>query len=58
MVACARRFLQYEGRKLTNATLERAMPGFLICEQDGPLVTLTMNQPEQRNPEKRSPRFT
>jgi enoyl-CoA hydratase/carnithine racemase len=26
------------------------MPDFLIYEQDGPLVTLTMNQPEQRNP--------
>ena len=26
------------------------MPEFLIYEQDGPLVTLTMNQPEQRNP--------
>ena len=26
------------------------MPNFLIYEQDGPLVTLTMNQPEQRNP--------
>ena len=26
------------------------MPEFLIFEQDGPLVILTMNQPEQRNP--------
>lgn len=26
------------------------MPNFLIYEQEGPLVTLTMNQPEQRNP--------
>jgi enoyl-CoA hydratase/carnithine racemase len=26
------------------------MPDFLIYEQDGPLVTLTMNQPERRNP--------
>ena len=26
------------------------MPDFLIYEQDGSLVTLTMNQPEQRNP--------
>jgi enoyl-CoA hydratase/carnithine racemase len=26
------------------------MPDFLIFEQDGPLVTLTMNQPERRNP--------
>jgi enoyl-CoA hydratase/carnithine racemase len=26
------------------------MSDFLIYEQDGPLVTLTMNQPEQRNP--------
>lgn len=26
------------------------MPDFLIYEQHGPLVTLTMNQPEQRNP--------
>ena len=26
------------------------MPDFLIYEQDGPVVTLTMNQPEQRNP--------
>ena len=26
------------------------MPDFLIYQQDGPLVTLTMNQPEQRNP--------
>jgi enoyl-CoA hydratase/carnithine racemase len=26
------------------------MTDFLIYEQDGPLVTLTMNQPEQRNP--------
>ena len=26
------------------------MPEFLIYAQDGPLVTLTMNQPEQRNP--------
>ena len=26
------------------------MADFLIYEQDGPLVTLTMNQPEQRNP--------
>ncbi len=26
------------------------MPDFLIFEQDGPVVTLTMNQPEQRNP--------
>lgn len=26
------------------------MSNFLIYEQDGPLVTLTMNQPEQRNP--------
>jgi enoyl-CoA hydratase/carnithine racemase len=26
------------------------MPDFLIYEQDGPLVTLTMNRPEQRNP--------
>ena len=26
------------------------MPDFSIYEQDGPLVTLTMNQPEQRNP--------
>lgn len=26
------------------------MTDFLRCEQDGPLVTLTMNQPEQRNP--------
>ena len=26
------------------------MPDFLIYEQDGPLVILTMNQPEQRNP--------
>ena len=26
------------------------MTDFLVCEQDGPLVTLTMNQPEQRNP--------
>ena len=26
------------------------MPDFLIYEQDGPIVTLTMNQPEQRNP--------
>jgi enoyl-CoA hydratase/carnithine racemase len=26
------------------------MPDFLIVEQDGPVVTLTMNQPEQRNP--------
>lgn len=26
------------------------MPEFLLYEQDGPIVTLTMNQPEQRNP--------
>lgn len=26
------------------------MPEFLIYEQDGPIVTLTMNQPERRNP--------
>ncbi|MDQ6685424.1 MAG: enoyl-CoA hydratase, partial [Pseudomonadota bacterium] len=26
------------------------MADFLIYEQDGALVTLTMNQPEQRNP--------
>lgn len=26
------------------------MSNFLIYEQDGPVVTLTMNQPEQRNP--------
>ena len=26
------------------------MPDFLIIEKDGPVVTLTMNQPEQRNP--------
>ena len=26
------------------------MSNFLIYEQDGPLVTLTMDQPEQRNP--------
>ena len=26
------------------------MPPFLIYEQQGPVVTLTMNQPEQRNP--------
>jgi enoyl-CoA hydratase/carnithine racemase len=26
------------------------MPDFLIYEQDGPLVTLTMNQPDRRNP--------
>jgi enoyl-CoA hydratase/carnithine racemase len=26
------------------------MPDFLIYEQDGPVVRLTMNQPEQRNP--------
>lgn len=26
------------------------MPDFLLYEQDGPVVTLTMNQPEQRNP--------
>ncbi|HEX7113878.1 MAG TPA: crotonase/enoyl-CoA hydratase family protein [Steroidobacter sp.] len=26
------------------------MPDFLVCEQDGPVVTLTMNQPERRNP--------
>lgn len=26
------------------------MPDFLLYEQDGPTVTLTMNQPEQRNP--------
>jgi len=26
------------------------MPDFLIYEQDGPVVTLTMNQPERRNP--------
>ena len=26
------------------------MPDFLICERDGPVVTLIMNQPEQRNP--------
>src|SRR6185369_15182071 len=26
------------------------MSNFLIYAQDGPLVTLTMNQPEQRNP--------
>lgn len=26
------------------------MPAFLIYEQDGPVVTLTMNQPESRNP--------
>lgn len=26
------------------------MPDFLIYEQQGPVVTLTMNQPEQRNP--------
>ena len=26
------------------------MPDFLIYAQDGPVVTLTMNQPEQRNP--------
>lgn len=26
------------------------MADFLIYEQDGPIVTLTMNQPEQRNP--------
>jgi enoyl-CoA hydratase/carnithine racemase len=26
------------------------MPEFLIYEQDGPIVVLTMNQPEQRNP--------
>jgi enoyl-CoA hydratase/carnithine racemase len=26
------------------------MADFLICEQQGPVVTLTMNQPEQRNP--------
>lgn len=26
------------------------MPDFLIYEQDGPVVILTMNQPEQRNP--------
>jgi len=26
------------------------MPEFLIYQQDGPVVTLTMNQPEQRNP--------
>jgi enoyl-CoA hydratase/carnithine racemase len=26
------------------------MPEFLIYTQDGPVVTLTMNQPEQRNP--------
>ncbi len=26
------------------------MPDFLIYEQDGPVVTLTMNQPEMRNP--------
>lgn len=26
------------------------MSGFLLYEQQGPLVTLTMNQPEQRNP--------
>src|SRR5437762_1567002 len=29
---------------------ETDMPDFLIYEQDGPLVTLTMNQPETRNP--------
>ena len=26
------------------------MPEFLVYEQDGPIVVLTMNQPEQRNP--------
>jgi enoyl-CoA hydratase/carnithine racemase len=25
------------------------MPDFLIYQQDGPVVTLTMNQPERRN---------
>jgi enoyl-CoA hydratase/carnithine racemase len=26
------------------------MPEFLVYEQDGPIVVLTMNQPERRNP--------
>src|SRR5207249_7931079 len=38
-------------RRFNAVALEkRDMPDFLIYEQDGPLVTLTMNQPEQRNP--------
>ena len=26
------------------------MPDFLLYEQQGPVVTLTMNEPERRNP--------